>query len=48
MFMILYYNVLDAEEEKKKEKWREAAKKELEEWYKHHAEAINKTKTTNR
>ncbi|XP_020300818.1 clathrin light chain isoform X3 [Pseudomyrmex gracilis] len=38
----------DAEEEKKKEEWREVAKKELEEWYKHHAEAINKTKTTNR
>ncbi|XP_018299976.1 clathrin light chain isoform X2 [Mycetomoellerius zeteki] len=38
----------DTEEEKKKEEWREAAKKELEEWYKHHAEAINKTKTTNR
>ncbi|XP_014599492.1 PREDICTED: clathrin light chain isoform X4 [Polistes canadensis] len=38
----------DAEEEKKKEEWREAAKKELEEWYKHHAEAISKTKTTNR
>lgn len=38
----------DAEEERKKEDWREAAKKELEEWYKHHAEAISKTKTTNR
>jgi len=38
----------DAEEEKKKEEWKEAAKKELEEWYKHHAETINKTKTTNR
>ncbi|XP_011699612.1 PREDICTED: clathrin light chain isoform X1 [Wasmannia auropunctata] len=38
----------DAEEEKKREEWKEAAKKELEEWYKHHAEAINKTKTTNR
>lgn len=38
----------DAEEERKKEEWREAAKKELEEWYKHHAEAISKTKTTNR
>ncbi|KAG7203826.1 hypothetical protein KM043_013839 [Ampulex compressa] len=38
----------DAEEEKKKEEWREAAKKELEEWYKHHVEAIGKTKTTNR
>ncbi|XP_017756960.1 PREDICTED: clathrin light chain isoform X2 [Eufriesea mexicana] len=38
----------DAEEEKKKEEWREAARNELEEWYKHHAEAISKTKTTNR
>lgn len=38
----------DAEEEKKKEEWKEAAKKELEEWYKHHAEAISKTKATNR
>ncbi|XP_076302542.1 clathrin light chain isoform X3 [Lasioglossum baleicum] len=38
----------DAEEETKKEEWREAARKELEEWYKHHAEAISKTKTTNR
>lgn len=42
------WKLLDAEEEKKREEWREAAKKELEEWYKHHAEAINKTKTTNR
>lgn len=38
----------DAEEETKKDEWREAARKELEEWYKHHAEAISKTKTTNR
>lgn len=38
----------DAEEEKKKEEWKETARKELEEWYKHHAEAISKTKTTNR
>ncbi|OXU31969.1 hypothetical protein TSAR_013081 [Trichomalopsis sarcophagae] len=38
----------DSEEEKKKEEWKEAAKKELEEWYKHHAEAISKTKATNR
>ncbi|CAD1470094.1 unnamed protein product, partial [Heterotrigona itama] len=41
-------NTDDEEEEKKKEEWREAARKELEEWYKHHAEAISKTKTTNR
>ncbi|XP_014208804.1 clathrin light chain isoform X2 [Copidosoma floridanum] len=38
----------DLEEEKKKEEWKEAAKMELEEWYKHHAEAISKTKATNR
>lgn len=38
----------DAEEEKKKQEWKEAAKKELEEWYKQHAEAISKTKATNR
>lgn len=46
--VLLYAIHLDAEEEKKKEEWREAARKELEEWYKHHAEAISKTKTTNR
>ncbi|XP_033217460.1 clathrin light chain isoform X1 [Belonocnema kinseyi] len=38
----------DAEEEKKKQEWKEAAKKELEEWYKQHAEAISKTKANNR
>ncbi|XP_058788724.1 clathrin light chain [Phymastichus coffea] len=38
----------DAEEEKKKEELREIAKRELEDWYKHHAEAIAKTKATNR
>ncbi|XP_012268212.1 clathrin light chain isoform X2 [Athalia rosae] len=38
----------DEEEERKKEEWREGAKKELEEWYKHHSEAISKTKATNR
>lgn len=47
-FILKIIHLLDAEEEKKKEEWREAAKKELEEWYKHHAEAISKTKTTNR
>lgn len=48
LHITLYAIYLDAEEEKKKEEWREAARKELEEWYKHHAEAISKTKTTNR
>jgi len=38
----------DREEEKKKEELREQAKKELEDWYKHHEEAISKTKSLNR
>jgi len=38
----------DANEEKKKAEMREAAKKELEEWYKHHEEIIAKTKADNR
>lgn len=32
----------------KKEEWRLAAKKELEEWYRHHNELIQKTKEANR
>lgn len=39
---------VDANEEKKKAEMREAAKKELEEWYKHHEELIAKTKADNR
>lgn len=39
---------LDLNEEKKKEEWREAAKRELEEWYRHHEELIAKTKAANR
>jgi len=38
----------DREEEKKKDELREQAKKELEDWYKHHEEAIAKTKSSNR
>lgn len=38
----------DLEEEKKKDELREQAKKELEDWYKHHEEAIAKTKSSNR
>lgn len=38
----------DREEEKKKEELREQAKKELEDWYKHHEETISKTKASNR
>ncbi|XP_065201548.1 clathrin light chain isoform X2 [Planococcus citri] len=38
----------DAEEEKKREEWRGVAKRELEEWYKHHNELILKTKEANR
>lgn len=38
----------DCEEEKKKLELREEAKKELEDWYKHHEESISKTKASNR
>ncbi|XP_048726987.1 clathrin light chain A-like [Ostrea edulis] len=38
----------DAEEAQKKEEWRESAKKELDDWYKHHNEQVHKTKETNR
>jgi hypothetical protein len=38
----------DIEEEKKKDELREQAKKELEDWYKHHEDAISKTKSANR
>ncbi|XP_071455253.1 clathrin light chain isoform X3 [Hetaerina americana] len=38
----------DANEEKKREEWREVAKKELEDWYRHHEETISKTKAANR
>ncbi|KAJ8913944.1 hypothetical protein NQ315_015181 [Exocentrus adspersus] len=38
----------DKEEEKKKLELREIAKKELEDWYKNHEEAIAKTKAANR
>lgn len=38
----------DEEEEKKKDELRIAAKKELEEWYKHHEEQIAKNKAANR
>lgn len=40
--------MLDAEEAQKKEEWRESAKKELDDWYKHHNEQVHKTKETNR
>jgi len=38
----------DREEELKKDELREQARKELEDWYKHHDDSIGKTKTTNR
>lgn len=40
--------LLDAQEEENKEKLREAAKKELDDWYKNYDEQISKTKNTNR
>lgn len=50
-FLLIVWNVnfcVDKEEEKKKQEWREIAKKELEEWYRNHEEAIAKTKAANR
>lgn len=44
----MFWFIADANEEKKKEEWREAAKKELEEWYRHHEDLIAKTKAANR
>lgn len=38
----------DAEAEKKKAEWREIARKELEEWYKHRNEQVDKAKVVNR
>ncbi|XP_037086775.1 clathrin light chain-like isoform X5 [Pollicipes pollicipes] len=38
----------DAEEERKKDEWRESAKKELEDWYKQHEESVSKTRAANR
>jgi len=38
----------DAESEKKKAEWREIARHELEEWYKHRDEQVDKSKALNR
>merc|ERR1712227_962744 len=38
----------DAGDEKKKEEWREAARNELQEWYRHSAEQFEKAKVNNR
>ena len=48
-FHCLMFNVKsDEEEERKKKEMKEAARKELEDWYKHHKEAIEKTRSANR
>ena len=39
---------IDEEEGEKKTEMREIAKKELDDWYKHHAEQLEKTKENNR
>ncbi len=43
-----YSHFADIESEKKKGEWREIAKRELEDWYKHSAEQFEKTKKNNR
>lgn len=45
---VCFVFILDDEEEQKKLELREVAKKELEEWYRNHKEAIAKTKAANR
>lgn len=44
----MFFFSTDKEEEKKKLELREIAKRELEEWYTNHEEAIAKTKAANR
>ncbi len=47
----MYYDVFlisDVESETRKGEWHEIAKKELEDWYKHRAEQLEKTKVNNR
>lgn len=39
---------LDAESENQKAEWREQAKHELEDWYKHRTEQVEKQKKVNR
>ena len=41
-------HVSDEAEEKEKEEWRQKAKKELDDWYKHHSEQLEKTRENNR
>lgn len=38
----------DAEEEQKKKEWKEAAKKELDDWYKNRNEQLAKTHANNK
>jgi hypothetical protein len=48
MKMLKYLKNVDVEEEKKKLELRDIARKELEDWYRNHEEAIAKTKAANR
>jgi clathrin light chain A len=41
-------HVTDEEEKKRVIEWKEIAKKELDDWYKHHEEQLTKTKSNNR
>jgi hypothetical protein len=48
MKILKYLKNVDVEEEKKKLELRDIARKELEDWYRNHEEAIAKTKAANR
>ena len=45
---LVLHLVSDQEEEVRKKELRDKAKKELDDWYKHHQEQLEKTKENNR
>ena len=48
MLKLSVVGAVDGESEKKMEEWRAAAKKELEDWYKHCDDQLEKRKKVNR
>lgn len=46
--MLLLGFVTDVQEDKEKQKWRDQAKREVEEWYKNRAEQLEKAKKNNK
>lgn len=48
LYIVFPHLSIDKEEEQKRGEMREIAKKELDDWYKHHGEQMEKTKDNNR